>query len=563
VGLGCSDEELDPVSYVRTIEEREFYRKLKLARYFTRRDYKQKEPLLFAMLDTWAPFTTDQAGTRNGRALAEMLSCVLERDRTFFSAIRKGRFNSEALDRRDGWTLATRSVAGAIVERYERGDPPATDELMLSVDELRGRLQTALEGLATEVTRLEAAGLEVNSASNAEIPAELAAQADSDLLERLMHLLQDDVVFLSDPEEDGLVPRDERDREISKRALMRLRLKELRDIAEDAGLDAHGLAEEIADRVAGYVNDDDQRIAELILGDAEVEPDDGLTTALYRLEALPKLADAHERLLQLKGKYARIGVAKWFLCDDVLANGDALTIAGRLRLYRVAAKLDYDGYDLAATPREGGVRITLSAGSPWLEINIDNLGDVDGLSTLMARVAGVKLERPFIFATDGLPDGVTPRSTTALALLVEDFQSQNFELLNLVAARFETPSATNLAADEPAIRNVRFGGQHLLEHAQSCELLIAGRDLTRATARIRVTLNAQNRLIRTAVLELRDDYAVLATAMPSTDEAGETRAVHRAAVEAIKRGLSRTTVPSSAIDEIEAMRTLVAEDRSS
>jgi hypothetical protein len=542
---------------VRTEDELELSKKLKIDKYPTRKDYQVKEPLFYAILDSYAPLVTRFDGTRDFRAMAEMLACVLERDGTFFATIRRHATNSTLLDTRDGWESVTRTAAAIIVERYSREDRDAgSDELMLSPEQLRERLEASFARVVELAAELESAGETTRGAVKLTLPEAARPQLQEGAVDRLFDTLAREVVFLGEQGEDGGIPEAEKDREVAKRALVRLRIGELRALAEEHDIDSTGSVEVLAERLAENADDDAAAIARMVVGETSDAPEQGLVTSLFPLERTIDVRETVGRFNGLNGNYARIGVARWFICRSAEASSGALVVKGLLRFYRVSPKLDYEEYDLASTPNVADAVASVRAGHPWLEINSRLRADAPALAQLLHRVGKIGLVRPMalgVLVPEGDAQTWARRSVVMLGLLAHDLSNDGIEVTNVAIAQFETVDDDPASKRAPSVKNVRVGGQHLMSHRQVCELLVGGRALTRIQGSVRVTLSPQQRVITPFRIEIEGEHATVYTGFTATTTSAETSAVHRRLIECVQRAISRTEVPAAATAQIPAI----------
>ena len=124
------------MSRVITSRERETIDGHKLRGWLTSKDYRKKEELYFALLDTVGPLLADRAGNPDPRLLSELLAITIEGDSTFRGWMRKRR-NSARLRSAQGWQEAATCAAVLVVERYEhkRGERPAPEATTATTDE--------------------------------------------------------------------------------------------------------------------------------------------------------------------------------------------------------------------------------------------------------------------------------------------------------------------------------------------------------------------------------------------------------------------------------------------
>ena len=171
----------------------------------------------------------------------------------------------------------------------------------------------------------------------------------SDLIRAgLRSALSDEVVVApSVVGEDDIEPS-EFGRELMKRALMKLKLSDLREEAKDRGVDWRGTEEDVASRLAAALRFDEQRIAELVLSyERETEPPTGFNERIYRLSHevtdLGTLSAGVERMVR---RYVRVGVAKWFVFQSVRSSQTHISVSGLFRSFRAEASDEHDDYTI-------------------------------------------------------------------------------------------------------------------------------------------------------------------------------------------------------------------------
>ncbi len=547
------------MTVIRTTQQRELTKDLRLDRYLSSKDYERKRSLFHATLDNYLPFVCDLHGQPDGVALAEMLACVLERDGTFFGAIRKRRRRSALLDTREGWEQVTRTVAALITEKYlrDRLSDETIDELMLTVDELRARVQAAFLEMPNHAQALREAGSQVAWAENFTPATAIRPRINEGAMTRLFNMLARDIALITPPDQDGDIPETERDREVAKRALVRLRITQLRQLADENDIEEIGTIEQLADRLAASAADDAAAVAEMVINQELPAHEHGLTTTLVALKENPELPRLAERLKRLQGNFARVGVARWFICSEVTSSTTEVVARGKLKYYRVNPKLEYERYDLASDPGEADAIIVTRFGRRWLEVSTRLRGDTSALSILASRVASFGLDRPLPLALHlADPNELhqwARRSVVMLGLLAQDLSHDGIELTNVAVAQFETTGDDSIGTNTPAVRNVRVGGQHLISHRQICELLVAGRAFSQVTGSVRVTLSSQEIVVVPFRAELSADDATVFTGFTQTTNESQTSEVHRRLIDCVQTAVQRTDLPSAASDWVAAI----------
>ena len=100
----------------------------------------------------------------------------------------------------------------------------------------------------------------------------------------LTQLLEDEIVVARPAAGEAVIDEREEEREISKRALIHIRLPQLRVMAENLGLSRSGDLEEVVDRIARAFRGDQDAIARLIVQyETEPPPERRFSTRVFQL----------------------------------------------------------------------------------------------------------------------------------------------------------------------------------------------------------------------------------------------------------------------------------------
>jgi hypothetical protein len=540
---------------VITKEERRLVEGHHLRNWMKGKDYKAKESLYFSILQTMEAMIATSDGECDPRVLAELLALTIGGDATFRGWVEKRNRNSTRLQTPDGWRELYNAAAALVVEHHlkhqQAPDQPGTDDLDSPSAITRSELTDRVKGLialattgASEAQALLAGQPGVVSYTP---PAALTPELTDGLQERLTAALEKELVIVTPLGEDLGIPEQERDREVAKRALIRLKTSALRDVAREAGVPETGSLEHVAERIAAKHQDDEAQIAELVLRHEEEIPERGHVSRLVKLHEPPNLQHAATLLRPLLQNYVRIGVARWFVFTDVTHTPEQLRIAGTYRYFHVTPKVEYEQYSIAAKPQEADVQILLRRNVGWIEIQSRVAADTRALSIALQHTAGIR-PRETLPIELTIPDGdmytFARRTVFMLALLSVELSDQHIRTLNMKLAHFEqrgneeTPNPR-----KPTVRSVRIGGQHLLSSRQACELITAGQALLSFNAIIAATLQPGERVACPIRVDLADDHASVFTGFTSTTGEQETRRVHDELVARIRKALEREDVP--------------------
>ncbi|MDF2146757.1 hypothetical protein [Knoellia sp. p5-6-4] len=369
------------------------------------------------------------------------------------------------------------------------------------------------------------------------------------LRDRLRTSLEDELVPAPKAEE-GEINSSEVEHELMKKALIGLKLSALRELAKERGVPSSGVAEEVASRVARAYEWDPERVAKLVIAhEDEPTPERGHTSRIFPIRDGIDLANAHERLRVVAGRYVRVGVARWFVFDSIKRDDPStIDVTGTYRAYRAAVD-EVDGEaSLRPVPEKQQVHIRVAEGS-----TVEVLGATTQAARAAARAleiaVGVELRGYVPFAdvrSTGVPGGIHPVSDFMLDLLETRFRAESLTKLNLIVARFkvsdeETETPEGVIA-KPALRAVRFEGTHLLDSIAACRLLAHdGRPLVDIVLRMshkQVENDEEGRFPVKTTLE--SDHVLVATGFGSVPEGSllAHRAVVRAVMQEVDEGVA-------------------------
>ncbi len=352
----------------------------------------------------------------------------------------------------------------------------------------------------------------------------------TDLLRnKIVSALEDEVVLATEAGPERGILDWELQREVAKKALVGLKLHKLKELAAEMRLDKRGRSEEIADRIARAYRYDEQQIARLILdNEEEPEPDRGHVDRIFPLAEAPNIESVEMRLEPVMGRYVRVGVARWFVFEELRRAGIRLTLRGALRTYRtfvtseeteVEGEAPAEVAHLSASPSEVSVELELVDGLRALRVR--------SAAPAPARAASKALEvatecrrlghLPFASASFEGPLGAFARSTIFMLDFVDErLANAGVQDRNLTVARFEIEkgdgSASTAEGERPTLREVRFEGDHLLDSVPACRLIATeGRALVDLSMRVSIR-STDGELVRFPIrLGLERDHAVVLT----------------------------------------------------
>ena len=310
------------------------------------------------------------------------------------------------------------------------------------------------------------------------------------IAEDLRIALEDEIVPASVEEDTGTGISDrERNREVIKKALIGLKLATLRDIARDRRLPAGGSIEDVATQIGAAYHWDEEAVARLVL-DFVAEPVEvhGHSSHLYGLESTIDLASTRQKLEYVKGRYVRTAIARWFIFENVQFEEEQILVRGNFRSYRVSVGDGGESPTLSANATEASARAVLSGDSSVLEIKtaspVAAQAAMDAFEiALDLKPLGFVPQPAYETGSLGVTEAVTGFSRVSLFMLDVLFNrlpAIGYSRPDLTIARFKIPEVGR-AGDEgeqlenrPALRAVKFDGNHLLDSSPICRLLTDG-----------------------------------------------------------------------------------------
>lgn len=345
----------------------------------------------------------------------------------------------------------------------------------------------------------------------------------------------------------------ERDREIVKKALARLKLEQLRRVAANQELDYRGNSEEIIERIVDALNADHAAIARLILENEEPRPERGVADRLFPiLGSTVGVSDAIETLGYYARRYIRTGIARWFVFGTPERRNDTVVVEGVYRTYRVEPIEDEDFFDLTSVPDALPVRIRIEDGSMFIETRATGARESRAAAQAVMKVLGL---RPW----PGLPIETKPRegalmhwdhrSVFMASLLQNELNSNGINILNLTSAHFETGEAGTGSDLRPNVRSVRFEGAHLLDSRPACELLVEGRALVGISLLVRFTPQPGQSFVLPISVSLERDYVTVLTGF-GTERHEVANDLQRELVKRVERALGEPLKDEAALNRL-------------
>lgn len=300
---------------------------------------------------------------------------------------------------------------------------------------------------------------------------------------QLRATLEDEIVPVHEIHLGG-IDQGEVDREIVKKALVGLKLATLKKIARDKGAPVGGSLEELATRIARIYEWDQREVAKLILANEE-EPsiERGHISRLFPLQNRYDVTEAHDRLEAVVGRYIRIGVARWFLFQEMRPAKDRVEVAGTFKTYQASVDDVQEIAALSALPHDATVRIVLND-SAVLQINDAPATPAKAAVLAFETISGTSAKGYLPLADpDAQPIGnyLHPSSAFLLDIVHNRLPQTELHDVNLTVARFrlrDGSQAISIDDRRPELKAVRFEGEHLLDSVAACRLLaVEGRAL--------------------------------------------------------------------------------------
>lgn len=409
----------------------------------------------------------------DGETLRELLAIIISKDGSFGAFFRDE--GAQDLQTNDGWKRLWSVCAGRVVEKYlgQRDEPaPTGPGYVLPA--------TFAESIAELVEYAVAAG-ELSAAEGKAAGEDfLVPPGKPELVEEaraaLEELLATDINLAAEADDEDDIPAKERELEITKSALLRLKTGELRKIAKEEDLPLVRGKEGLASTIARRYNASREEIAELILGKLQDNPETGHTTHLIPLAAEPDLSTTKDRLAELQGHYLRLEVAHWLVFLDSDGDEGKVSFTGEMRYYDVAAQREGGEAEIAARRRKAAVEVRLRKGVPWAEIDGRNLTRIRRMRSAFGRALDVQTQPALpitVPALEGAAATLDRHTLLVLRILETGLRDEFIDYASFTAADFTNPKKEGVEADplRPTVKQVKLAGQHILSSPDACRLI--------------------------------------------------------------------------------------------
>lgn len=361
----------------------------------------------------------------------------------------------------------------------------------------------------------------------------------------ILSALTQEVVIAPEVSGDRDIEASEFDREIMKRALIKLKLSDLRDEAESRGLDPRGTEEDVASRLVQALKFDEQAIAELVLrheDDSEIIR--GFTERIFALRSPLDLDLATAVVRPMAGRYVRVGVARWFVFQSITHPGQDLSVSGLFRSFRAEPTEIDDEY--AISPIEVSARATarFRRSTNLVRVESKGIAEASGCLDAITKVVGA-LRSPYLPITFDLPldlIGWDRKTIYLLDLVAHGFADPPLFVQNLTATHFETDDAPQNSEIAPRIRSIKLEGDWVGDSPQACQMLVAKRTLVGVSMIVRYTPRPEETSYFPVRVNVTGGHVDVVTGL-GRERSDVAKAAHRVIVERVERGLARLTDP--------------------
>lgn len=374
----------------------------------------------------------------------------------------------------------------------------------------------------------------------------------------LRSALADELVIAPYAHGEAEIEPAEFDREIMKRALIRLKVSDLREEAENLGVDWRGTEEEVANRLALALKFDERKIAELVLRYADIErPITGFNERIYALtHRMTDLDAIQASVTRVVKRYVRVGVARWFVFRSVDRSPSTLRVSGLFRSFR-AEPTEVDN-EFWIQPIEVAARATVrfDSGSGLVRIRSKGVSEGQGALLAIQRVTGIQ-RSPVVPLTFDLPldlMGWDRRTLYLLDFVAHALHERPLFVQNLTAAHFETDDSETVSDEiRPRLKSIKFEGDWVGDSPQACQLLVAKRTLVGVSLIARYKPNPDETFYFPVRVNVAKDHLDVLTGFGNEREE-DARIVHKIIMERAERGLTEL---SSSEKTVELMRRIV------
>jgi len=339
---------------------------------------------------------------------------------------------------------------------------------------------------------------------------------------QLRHALEDEIQIAQPIEGDAIIDVGEQDREIAKRALVHIKLSTLRQIAKGLDIPHSGNLDAVTDRIARKLKADRAEIARLVLQyETEPPPERRFTSRVFQLWESPGDLDAlASRIDYVLNRYIRIGIARWFVLENVQRSASSLVLSGIFRFFKADADQSDDDLTLRAEEGSASAQLRVRGNEPIAEVQAKGERESKAIMAAFEGTSECRRREALKIGTESMRGhlaGWDAWSVFLVDLLGARFRSPNIEILNLTHAGFRTDDGGSEEANRPTIKAVRLEGRHLLDSRAACELLTRGQSLAELGMTVRYRLAPSQDVSLPLTVKLSKDHATILTGFGITE----------------------------------------------
>ncbi len=361
------------------------------------------------------------------------------------------------------------------------------------------------------------------------------------LVLELRRLVEDEVVVARPSIGEAAIEPNERDREIAKRALMHIKLPQLRQIAGSLSGRSGGKLEEVLETIVRGYHSDQEAIARLVVEyETEPPPERRFATRVFHV-TYPEEAQLEQvasRAEHFAGRYMRTGVAKWFVIESVDWGRSRLSMHGTFRAFEATAAKEDDSYRLVSNAANATASLRMVGGQSAVEVDARGTRESRAIMAAFARATGLTWFDFQILPVGGTMAAVGWDQRSAfLVALNANFRTEAIEVFNLTTAGFQSAEASRAEDDDetrPAVRAVKLDGRHLLDSRQACELLADGQGLVELGMLVRFRTSAQEDFLLPVTIRLERDHTTITTGF-GTVHPSISRQAHMLIVDGVRQ----------------------------
>lgn len=381
---------------------------------------------------------------------------------------------------------------------------------------------------------------------------------DDLLFQDLRLALEEEVVPASPVAALGKVAPWELNHELMKKALVGLKASTLRSLAREIRVPTSGRLEVVATYVAQHFHWNSEEIARAILvAEGGAEP-----TArahhdrLVPLASAPDLSYIESRLRLVVNRYIRVGVARWFVFEELEVEEDRLRLSGTVASYRAFVDETGDEPRVGATPSERQVEVTLLADSETARVHRAAPSDAKAAMGALEVAANLRLARYVpLRAVDGLDSWAISFDRVTLFmldLLATRFRHNGLRDFDLKVARFKLADTDDdESSGAPSLEAVRFEGRHILDSAEACRLIATeGRSLVSFSVDAESPRPAAGESSRFPLHVAVDDWSVVISTGLGTFKSELSLLAHQAALGATEAEIRAGIADVSALNSL-------------